>query len=411
MTRSTRTRTYLVPLNVTHYAQRATGLCWLSPLLVICTCTGANSKAISESGVVVVRGDAAGGLGDNAGTDRSNVSISDAPGVVNADDVSPTQDGGGGGNNASADGETGSSATATTPGLKVAFISDQGTGSDSEAVLKLIESEGADLVLHQGDLDYEAGSNIWESMITKTLGADFPYFVSVGNHDGAEWSGYQSMLTARLQKVPEANCEGDLGVKSACTFRGLFFILSGVGERGSGHESYIREQLTRSKHEWRICSWHKNQSDMQAGGKGDSVGWTAYQACQNGGAIVATGHEHSYSRTMNLRDLGNRGAGHGASPPLDQLTVKPGQTFVFVSGLGGKSKRDYHSEHDTDTWWATIYTSNLYVENGTTVSGYSYDFGALFITFNVGGDSRKAEGYFKTINGQVIDEFSVRSAN
>ncbi len=39
--------------------------------------------------------------------------------------------------------------------VTVAFIGDQGMGSNSRAVLQLIKAEGADLVLHQGDLDYE----------------------------------------------------------------------------------------------------------------------------------------------------------------------------------------------------------------------------------------------------------------
>ena len=33
--------------------------------------------------------------------------------------------------------------------------------------------------------------------------------------------------------------------------------------------------------------------------------------------------------------------------------------------------------------------------------------GALFIIFNTGGDPNKAEGYFKTINGETIDTFSI----
>jgi hypothetical protein len=36
-----------------------------------------------------------------------------------------------------------------------------------------------------------------------------------------------------------------------------------------------------------------------------------------------------------------------------------------------------------------------------------YTFGALFITFNAGGDPNKAEAYFKTINGETIDTFSI----
>ena len=40
----------------------------------------------------------------------------------------------------------------TTPNLKVAFIGDQGLSSNAQAVLQLIQAEGAAIVFHQGDL-------------------------------------------------------------------------------------------------------------------------------------------------------------------------------------------------------------------------------------------------------------------
>src|SRR2546430_6254124 len=48
--------------------------------------------------------------------------------------------------------------------------------------------------------------------------------------------------------------------------------------------------------------------------------------------------------------------------------------------------------------WAKIYTSN----QGAT-------FGALFIVFNINADPSQAHGYFKNVDGQVIDEFDMRS--
>jgi hypothetical protein len=163
--------------------------------------------------------------------------------------------------------------------------------------------------------------------------------------------------------------------------------------------------------------WHKNMHDMQTGGKRDEMDWATYRACQEAGAIIATGHEHAYARTVTLTDLGHRAAGHGATGAPDRLHVGPGQTFVFVSGLGGHSLRDYHcAQHDDDTWWATVYTRNYYLRAGTTVAKScarcsrvvpGYTFGALFITFNAGGDPHTAEAYFKTINGETIETFLI----
>ena len=80
------------------------------------------------------------------------------------------------------------------------------------------------MVLHQGDFDYQDNPDAWDQKINDILGPDFPYFASIGNHDVAAWSGYQQKLQERLARLEEANCTGDLGVESACTYRGLFFL-------------------------------------------------------------------------------------------------------------------------------------------------------------------------------------------
>ena len=99
----------------------------------------------------------------------------------------------------------------TEPALLVAFIGDQGSGPGRAAVLELIKAEGADLVLHQGDLDYKNDPRDWDGAVTEVLGATFPYFVSIGNHDTAAWAGphgYQAKLQARLERVPGVSCTG-----------------------------------------------------------------------------------------------------------------------------------------------------------------------------------------------------------
>ena len=110
--------------------------------------------------------------------------------------------------------------------FRVAFIGDQGHLPSSFAVLELIKDEGAQMVLHQGDLDYDDDPDKWDRMITNVLGNDFPYLVSIGEHDGKSWnegpiwSGYQDKLYDRLEKNPDIICVGDLGVKSACSYNG-----------------------------------------------------------------------------------------------------------------------------------------------------------------------------------------------
>ena len=215
------------------------------------------------------------------------------------------------------------------PDFKVAFIADQGLGSNSTAVLRLIRDENADMVLHLGDFDYENDPEKWERQINGILGPDFPYFAVIGNHEVDAWPEYQRRLQDRLDRIDGVECKGGLGVNSVCAYQGLFFILSGIGTKGYGypkdlpefipwhlrygitalpsqflHSLYIKNQIAASDgYIWKICAWHKNQRLMQVGGKLDETGWDVYEECRKGGAIIATGHEHSYSRTHLMEVL------------------------------------------------------------------------------------------------------------
>ncbi|MGF1610257.1 MAG: metallophosphoesterase [Kiloniellales bacterium] len=296
--------------------------------------------------------------------------------------------------------QTRSAAAEPTEPVTVAFIGDQGLGPDARAVLELIKAQGADMVLHQGDFDYDDDPEAWDALLTGVLGADFPVFAAVGNHDRKRWSGpdgYQAKLQARLNRIPGAECSGDLGVRSACRYKNLFFLLSGIGTLPAdspddpAHVSYLREQLARTTAVWRICSWHANQRLMQTGDKMDEVGWQAYETCREAGAIVATAHEHVYSRSH----LMERFETQSVASTGNTLVLEAGRSFVFVSGLGGMSIRD---QKRGGPWWAAVYTSDQ-----------GADFGALFCTFKANGEARRADCHFRDIRGRVPDRFTLIS--
>ncbi len=312
---------------------------------------------------------------------------------------------------------------AQTPEVKVAFIGDDGISPTSTGkVLDLIKNEGAAFVMDQGDLDYTNNPAVWDAFVTQHLGADYPYFVSVGNHDDDNWNGaggYASFINSRWNRVAkgtgdtcviEGNNPDNAGVLQHCSYKGIFFVLSGIGNSTSFinvsdpvYETHIRTQLASSQataSHWKICSWHHNQRQTQVGGKSDSVGWTAYEECRKGGAIIANAHEHSYHRTKTLIDFPNFIIDPGCAE-ANILCVAAQKTFAFVSGLGGKSIRTQQRCGPTDTSpdcriWAKIYTADQQA-----------DYGAMFITFNVGGDPTKAQGYFKNIQNQVVDTFTI----
>jgi hypothetical protein len=317
------------------------------------------------------------------------------------------------------------SGTPPTPPFTVAFIGDTGydpedtpaLDSNFEQVLKLVRSEGAHLLAIAGDFAYAEETDVakvYFANINRILGERFPVLGAAGDHD--DWAHYQPFFQARLEMMGLHGTRlagPDYGLR----FGGIRWAVLG----GPGKAALVRAQFASPDAAWRVCLWHWTMHDMQPGDKEDEMDWASYRACQEAGAIIVTGHEHVYGRTLTLTDVGNRQAGHGATGRPDRLEVGPGRTFVVVSGLGGRSKRDYEcAAHDDDTWWATVYTRNYYLRSGTTVAkncaegtpeyetavpGYTY--GALFITFNAGGDPRKAEAYFKTIHGDTIDAFSI----
>jgi len=290
----------------------------------------------------------------------------------------------------------------TPANFKIAFIGDQELGTDAVAVLNLIKSEGASVVVHSGDFDYSDNPTAWENQINGVLGADFPYFASVGNHDESKFygtAGYQAFMAARMNRLG-ISWDGDLGVKSSFKYQGIFFLLTGPDVLGTGHDLYIKDKLAADNSIWSISSWHKNMKLMQVGGKGDEAGWPVYEESRKGGAIIATAHEHSYSRTHLLSSCQTQTVASTSNTLVlaeDQpgTTQDEGRAFVFVSGLGGNGVRD---QELSGAWWASIYTST----QGAT-------FGALFGVFNVDGMPNKAHFYFKAVNGAVPDDFYVIS--
>jgi hypothetical protein len=172
------------------------------------------------------------------------------------------------------------------------------------------------------------------------------------------------------------------------------------GAGDSVHAPYIRDRFAASGAPWRISSWHKNQHLMQAGGKSDETGWGVYEESRRAGAIIATGHEHSYSRThllssMPLQEIASVSDDLVLRADAPGTPEDEGRSFVFVSGLGGNSIRDQEVFGD---WFASVYTSTQGARRG-----------ALFGVFHVDGDPRLARFTFKDVAGNVVDEFTVRS--
>lgn len=316
----------------------------------------------------------------------------------------------------------------TPANLKVAFIGDSGGGTNFASVLNLIKNEGAQAVYHQGDFDYDDNPRAFFGKIDSVLGANFPYFLSVGNHDSGRWpttctnSGgngcYATFLKDRMTRIGVTPDDPNLNDEMySVVWNGLKVVF--VGQRSSDnttYANYITRQFTGDTHIWKISGWHENQNRMQVGNKPDDMGWGVYENSRQAGALIITGHEHSYHRTVTLSSIMNQTPDQAQHPPDSNgvpsgpnvLRARPGAVPVIVSGLAGKGIRNqdrcpptgypYGGGPGCNHIWAKIYTSDQDAK-----------YGALFITFHVDGDPRKARAYFKTITGEIVDQFELRA--
>src|SRR5437773_11555950 len=136
-----------------------------------------------------------------------------------------------------------SDAIPTDPNLKVAFIGDSGNGDGFRRVLELIKSEGAHVVLHQGDFDYDDNASEFFRTIDAVLGPDFPYLASVGNHDTDSWPEncwdrhgcYAKFLKARMTRIGVMPDDPYLDAQMyAVTYRGLKLVFVAEGGARAG---------------------------------------------------------------------------------------------------------------------------------------------------------------------------------
>jgi hypothetical protein len=293
----------------------------------------------------------------------------------------------------------------TDANLKIAFAGDTADGTNWGNVLQLAIDEGAHAIVTTGDMTYDSDPAGWWSRTEGVVGQTFPVFLSRGNHDDGTWSGFAAEAANHLGGATRTAGPHDAAYKTV--FKGLAIATIKKGDTGST----INGLLSGDDHIWRVCNWHQNQAKMQIGGKGDEMGWEVYDTCRAQGAIIMTGHEHSYERTKTMTSAVNQTIDSSCSSG-SSLCVGPNRTFVTVTGLGGNSIRDqsrctpasttapYPSLNTSDAScpiWASIYTSN----QGAT------QYGAAFVTFNVDGNPKKARGYFKTTGGTVVDSYDI----
>lgn len=294
--------------------------------------------------------------------------------------------------------------------VTVAFVADTGLNDESRAVLELIASEDADLVVHSGDFDYNRDPAAWDAMLNETLGPDFPVVATMGNHDVYTWTGYERAIEGRTNRAENLSCTGDVGLHATCRYEGITIVQSSdelCSVPSGDDEEYpaacgnystyepeadVQTQLAQSNTTWNICSWHLPSNSYQVGEK-EGVPLSMYDACRSGGAdLIATGDNHAYARTYPMSSFEQHTVASRSSP----YTLGDGATMAVVTGASGYSFYET-TDRVNEPWWAATHTNGSY--------------GAFFCTLRSDGTG---ECYFKTIDGEVVDggvEIQSASAN
>jgi len=286
----------------------------------------------------------------------------------------------------------------------IAFIGDVALNEETLALYELIRDEGAEAMFLCGDMDYVNNPDMWDQQITTVLGADYPVFVSEGNHDTYKWPSYGHLLSVRYENAGITTCNGVIGITETCSYKGLLLVSVAPGSIYNGNEyfaEYLTQQLTQYDTTWKVCMWHRNQHIYQTGEKPDEVGYGVYQSCLEKGAMIFTGHEHEYSRTYLMSSLNETPVIADTNNTYQNLTLlalKPGASFVIVNGLGGRSIRNSDLTLASNPWWAKV-------SDGRQNAKPS----ALFCIFHYNSNPNLAFCYAKQIDGTIIDQFFVTS--
>ena len=183
--------------------------------------------------------------------------------------------------------------------------------SRARDVIAGLKDNGAELVVHAGDLDYESAPKMWRRFVDETIkNQGMDYVASKGNHDHDGWDGVKWLWSgsdgykAQLEPIKPYGCEGTYGEDMVCNYKGVTLVLSSVGtERAGesanqGHYEYLDRKLRESNNRWKICVWHMTMGQMQVSYKGDSVGWGAYEICRKHGAFIVTGKDYAHLNKM-----------------------------------------------------------------------------------------------------------------
>jgi hypothetical protein len=224
-----------------------------------------------------------------------------------------------------------------TPGGEVCFwtpgrerftflvLGDSGAGTAEQAALaERMAAESPELVLHTGDVVYPAGSfeNYEQKYfaVYRALMKRAPFFPCLGNHD---WGLDCGAAYLAVHSLPPAGVrDEDRGRYYSFDWGAVHFValdscvsLAEAAEGNSPMLEWLEADLRNTRQGWRIAYFHHPPyaSGPHEGSPLCSLAERLVAPIleRHGVQLVLNGHEHSYQRTLPLREGRFDGPGEG----------------------------------------------------------------------------------------------------
>jgi hypothetical protein len=317
--------------------------------------------------------------------------------------------------------------------IKVALLGDTDAGVNFGSVLALTAAEKSDVVMINGDFGYSSTPAAWKARVVSAIDYNtHPIIGALGNHDrlsnnmGTYISIFDSFRTPKnglksaCTGLPTLSLNQDTTIiDESCTFGNVTLIANAIGQTYTKPylESRLESKLISAPaNNWKLVGYHYSIPTMNPGLKSsEENSYAFFDLIRKYGAMGAQAHTHSVMASCPIASPFVKGGSvkchRGFGPDLEDRFVMPGVGLFFDSSLGGKEVRprskcktasDPTCQHMVD-----LITKEGYTRIDGRVMKKFNPMGALFIVFNAGGDPSKAFAYYKSIDGQVIFQFTV----